>query len=70
MIDAVRCCKLALNNGEGGPLIAPSSYLMKSPHNQRPDDEAREATEKFIAKHARTASTKATPAPAPVKAKK
>ena len=25
---------------------------MKSPHTQRPDDEAREATEKFIAKHA------------------
>ncbi len=51
VIDAVRCCKLALNNGVGGQLDGPSSYLMKSPHNQRPDNLAREETEKFIAKH-------------------
>jgi myo-inositol-1-phosphate synthase len=51
VIDAVRCCKLALNHGIGGQIDGPSSYLMKSPHNQRPDDEAREATEKFIAKY-------------------
>ena len=44
VIDAVRCCKLALNHGLGGQLDGPSSYLMKSPHNQRPDDQAREAT--------------------------
>ncbi len=49
--DAVRCCKLALNHGVGGQIDGPSSYLMKSPHNQRPDDEAREETEKFIAKY-------------------
>jgi myo-inositol-1-phosphate synthase len=49
VIDAVRCCKLALNHGVGGQLDGPSSYLMKSPHNQRPDDRAREDTEKFIA---------------------
>jgi myo-inositol-1-phosphate synthase len=30
---------------------------MKSPHNQRPDDEARDATEKFIAKYARKPGT-------------
>jgi myo-inositol-1-phosphate synthase len=53
VIDAVRCCKLALNNGVGGQLDGPSSYLMKSPHTQRPDDQAREATERFIAEHAR-----------------
>ena len=53
VIDAVRCCKLALNNGVGGQLDGPSSYLMKSPHNQRPDDQARTDTEKFIAKYAR-----------------
>ena len=41
VIDAVRCCKLALNHGVGGQLDGPSSYLMKSPHNQRPDDQAR-----------------------------
>ncbi len=55
VIDAVRCCKLALNNGVGGQLDGPSSYLMKSPHNQRPDDEARELTDAFIAEHARKA---------------
>ena len=49
MIDAVRCCKLALNHGIGGQLDGPSSYLMKSPHNQRPDNQARLDTEKFIA---------------------
>ena len=53
VIDAVRCCKLALNNGIGGQLDGPSSYLMKSPHNQRPDEQARLDTEKFIAKYAR-----------------
>ncbi len=58
VIDAVRCCKLALNNGVGGQLDGPSSYLMKSPHNQRPDNLAREDTEKFIAKHARRAATR------------
>lgn len=52
VIDAVRCCKLALNNGIGGQLDGPSSYLMKSPQNQRPDSIARDDTEKFIAKHA------------------
>jgi myo-inositol-1-phosphate synthase len=58
VIDAVRCCKLALNNGIGGQLDGPSSYLMKSPHNQRPDDQAREATEAFIAKNTRKAAPK------------
>ena len=54
VIDAVRCCKLALNHGVGGQLDGPSSYLMKSPYTQRPDHLAREATEAFIAQHART----------------
>jgi myo-inositol-1-phosphate synthase len=52
VIDAVRCCKLALNHGLGGQLDGPSSYLMKSPHNQRPDEQARTDTEKFIAAYA------------------
>jgi myo-inositol-1-phosphate synthase len=55
VIDAVRIIKLALNDGIAGQLDGPSSYLMKSPHNQRPDDEARELTEAFIAEHARKA---------------
>jgi myo-inositol-1-phosphate synthase len=53
VIDAVRIVKLALNHGIAGELDGPSSYLMKSPHNQRPDSLAREATEEFIAKYAR-----------------
>jgi myo-inositol-1-phosphate synthase len=48
VIDAVRCCKLALNHGVGGPLEGPSSYLMKSPPKQVPDPVARENTERFI----------------------
>jgi myo-inositol-1-phosphate synthase len=58
VIDAVRCCKLALNHGLGGQLDGPSSYLMKSPHNQRPDDQARAETERFIAKYAGRAGTR------------
>ncbi|MQA76220.1 MAG: inositol-3-phosphate synthase, partial [Solirubrobacterales bacterium] len=50
--------KLALNDGVVGQLDGPSSYLMKSPHNQRPDDEARELTEGFISEHARQAAGK------------
>ena len=61
VIDAVRCCKLALNHGVGGQLDGPSSYLMKSPHNQRPDNLAREETEKFIAKHSRGTTGKLVP---------
>jgi myo-inositol-1-phosphate synthase len=55
VIDAVRCCKLALNHGLGGQLDGPSSFLMKSPHDQRPDDQARAETERFIAKYCRRA---------------
>ena len=54
VIDAVRCLKLGLNHGLSGQLDGPSSYLMKSPHNQVPDHLAREATERFIADHARS----------------
>jgi myo-inositol-1-phosphate synthase len=62
VIDAVRCCKLALNHGVGGQLDGPSSYLMKSPHRQRPDDIARADTEKFIARYARRETRPATKA--------
>jgi myo-inositol-1-phosphate synthase len=55
VIDAVRIAKLALNDGVSGQLDGPSSYLMKSPHTQRPDDQARQLTEGFIFEHARKA---------------
>jgi myo-inositol-1-phosphate synthase len=49
--DAVRCCKLALNHGLGGPIGGASAYLMKSPPEQYPDDEAREMVDAFIKKY-------------------
>jgi myo-inositol-1-phosphate synthase len=59
VIDAVRCVKLALSHGVAGQLDGPSSYLMKSPYKQRPDDIARADTERFIERYsARTARTK------------
>jgi myo-inositol-1-phosphate synthase len=49
VIDAVRCAKLALDRGVGGPLLGPASYFMKSPPVQYTDDVARRAVEEFIA---------------------
>ena len=49
VIDAVRCAKLGMDRGLSGPLLAPSSYFMKSPPVQYHDDEARDAVEAFIA---------------------
>lgn len=51
VIDAVRCCKLALDNKLSGALIEPSSYFKKSPPVQYTDDQARRMTEEFIAKY-------------------
>ncbi|MCB9948413.1 MAG: NTP transferase domain-containing protein [Rhodospirillaceae bacterium] len=49
VIDALRCAKLALDRGIGGPLEGPSAYYMKSPPVQVRDHVAREATDAFIA---------------------
>jgi len=49
VIDAIRCCKLALDRGLKGALIAPSSYFMKSPPVQYSDEEAHRMVEEFIA---------------------
>ncbi|MCJ7667001.1 MAG: inositol-3-phosphate synthase [Anaerolineae bacterium] len=49
VIDAIRCCKLGLDRGLGGALVAPSAYFMKSPPVQFTDDEARRNLEEFIA---------------------
>jgi myo-inositol-1-phosphate synthase len=49
VIDAVRCAKLGLDRKLAGPLLAPSSYFMKSPPQQYSDDEAHRRTERFIA---------------------
>jgi myo-inositol-1-phosphate synthase len=55
MIDAVRCAKLALDNGLSGSIIAPSSYFFKTPPAQFPDDVCRNKTEAFIRKYGRKA---------------
>ena len=47
VIDAVRCAKLALDRGIGGPLLGPAAYFMKSPPVQYTDDEARRLVEEF-----------------------
>ncbi len=49
VIDAIRCCKLALDRGLSGTIVAPAAYFMKSPPIQYADDEARSRTEAFIA---------------------
>jgi myo-inositol-1-phosphate synthase len=51
VMDAVRCCKLALNHKLSGAMDAPSSYFMKSPPKQYTDEEARTLTEEFIQKY-------------------
>ena len=48
IIDAVRCAKIALDRGLSGTVEAPSSYFMKSPPIQHPDDIARNLMEQFI----------------------
>ena len=49
VIDALRCAKIALDRGIGGPILSASSYFMKSPPEQYSDDEARDSVEAFIA---------------------
>ena len=48
VIDAIRCCKLALDHGIGGALWGPASYFMKSPPQQYTDEQAHALTEAFI----------------------
>jgi myo-inositol-1-phosphate synthase len=48
VIDAVRCAKLAMDRGVGGPLIGPSAYFMKAPPVQFSDDAAHDMVEEFI----------------------
>jgi myo-inositol-1-phosphate synthase len=56
VIDAIRCAKLALNNGISGALFGPSSFFMKTPPKQFTDTEAKELTEKFIGNYAKKAA--------------
>ena len=48
VVDAIRCCKLALERGISGTLKGPAAYFMKSPPIQYSDEEARRMVENFI----------------------
>ncbi|WP_445476231.1 inositol-3-phosphate synthase [Methanococcoides methylutens] len=48
VIDAIRCCKIALDRGTGGILYSPASYFMKHPPKQFTDDDAYRMTNEFI----------------------
>jgi len=50
VIDAIRCCKLALERGIGGPLKSISAYTMKHPPEQFTDDLAKQMVDEFIAR--------------------
>jgi myo-inositol-1-phosphate synthase len=56
VVDAIRCCKLALDRGEGGAVVGPSAYFCKHPPHQFTDDDAHRMTEAFIAPQARIAA--------------
>jgi myo-inositol-1-phosphate synthase len=47
IIDALRCAKIAMDRGMGGPLLGPSAYFMKSPPVQYRDEEAREMVQAY-----------------------
>ncbi len=57
-IDAIRCCKLARDNGLSGPLEAVCAWTMKHPPKQHSDAEAYEMLEQFIAEHTPRAKTR------------
>ncbi len=48
IIDALRAAKIAKDRGIGGPILSASSYFMKSPPEQYPDEICREKVEQFI----------------------
>ena len=48
VIDAIRCCKLALERGVSGALTSASAYFMKHPPEQYPDSVARRMLHEFI----------------------
>ncbi len=49
VLDAIRCCKVALEQGLGGALIGPSAFFCKHPPQQFSDDVAAQLTKDFIA---------------------
>jgi myo-inositol-1-phosphate synthase len=62
VIDALRCCKIALDRGLKGALTGPSSYFMKTPMIQYSDEQARLNVEEFIADNGEKAAAETAPA--------
>ncbi|MEI9966000.1 MAG: NTP transferase domain-containing protein [Caulobacteraceae bacterium] len=58
VIDAIRCCKLGLDRGQGGVLVGPSAFFCKHPPYQYTDDEAERMVETFIYGESATAEAK------------
>ncbi len=56
VIDAIRCCKLAMDRGAGGALVGPSAFFCKHPPEQFTDDEAERMTQAFIESEIRVAA--------------
>ncbi|MEY4890831.1 MAG: hypothetical protein RIQ75_1961 [Pseudomonadota bacterium] len=52
VMDAIRCCKVALERGEGGALIGPSAYFCKHPPQQFNDDVAAQLVDEYISETA------------------
>ena len=48
VVDAIRCCKLALERGMSGSILGPCAYFMKSPPVQYTDEVARQMVDAFI----------------------
>ena len=65
VIDAIRCCKLALDRGISGVLQGPAAFFMKHPPVQLPDDEAYRAVEEFIRGVVRGKAAGQVPPPSP-----
>lgn len=55
IVDAIRCCKVALERGDSGVLIAPSAYYCKHPPQQFSDDTARQMLAVYLTGHAEAA---------------
>ena len=55
VMDAIRCCKIALDRGDGGALIGPSAYFCKHPPQQFSDDVASQMVDEYIADQAMAA---------------
>ena len=67
IIDAIRAAKIAKDRGIGGPMLSASSYLMKSPPVQRPDDEGRASRRGLHPRRRRALTARRAPSTVPAR---